>query len=273
MAGRKHHYIQRLLLKGFSFNQPQTPCHIWVYRKDGRVFKSALEGYGAERDFYGGPEDPELDGEITEIESTRFNDFLRGLREGGDRDLNAVEATAFTIHVFFRSKNIRSILTAGLEPLMKRTQAKLNDPQILEELLASGIRQKLEQRLKAAANAEVPRHQTTQTLQEISRLSARYFIAAGGPQLKAWLDGLQNLVPNFVATAHRSALHERLYDFSGTRIDQLHALRWRIMTTEGPLILGDSVVLTELADGSFKSLLPLRRTRAKAEEMAVTLPK
>jgi hypothetical protein len=257
MAGRKHHYIQRLLLRGFSFNESQSPCHVWVYRKDGKTFASALEGYGAERDFYGSPESPELDGEITEIESGRFNDFLRGVRDGNDRDLDSVEATAFAVHVFFRSKNFRSILTAGLEPLMERAQSRLGDPQILEQLFSSGIRQNAEQALKAVENAGGLHSNMASNLKyvrENSQLYARQFMATSGRQIKQLLDALQNRVSDFVAAGHRKSLRERLRDFSGTRIEQLQALHWRVMIVDGPLILGDSVVLAELADGSFKSI-------------------
>jgi hypothetical protein len=79
MAGRKHHFIQRLMLRGFSYDYPSDPCHIWVYRSDGKIFSPATEGYGAEKDFYGDPDTNDLDDRITDLENDRFNSFLQSL--------------------------------------------------------------------------------------------------------------------------------------------------------------------------------------------------
>ena len=79
MAGRKQHFIQRLLLKGFAFNAPNGTNRVWVYPKEGKIFPSALEGYGAERDFYGRPGESKLDDGISEQENKRFNNFLKSL--------------------------------------------------------------------------------------------------------------------------------------------------------------------------------------------------
>ncbi len=84
MAGRKHHFIQRFLLKGFAF-PIEDPKRVWIYPRGREPFAVALEGYGAERDSYGRADQPELDLKITEIEAKRFNDFLEGIRRGSDQ--------------------------------------------------------------------------------------------------------------------------------------------------------------------------------------------
>ena len=253
MAGRKQHHIQQLLLKGFSFDAPRNPCHVWVYRRDGKVFSPALEGYGAERDFYGDPEESDLDYNITEIENTLFNEFLCNLREGENRDLDSAGAATFAIHVFFRSKNFRSMLTAGLEALMVRCQAILRNPQILEQLLASGFRQKMKQ----LEQVRVPHHRQKAVATFIEKNSislARKFIDKNRPFIDAIVDGLQSKVADLVAVAHKKALRERLHDFTGSRVGVLKAMHWQLLRINGSLVLGDSVVVAELADGSFKSI-------------------
>ena len=255
MAGRKQHFIQRFLLKGFAFNAPNGTNRVWVYPKDGKIFPSALEGYGAERDFYGKPGESELDDGISEQEIKRFNKFLEESRTTSDQDLRADEAAEFAIHVFFRSKNIRSTLTTGLEQLMSHTRTQLRDPNILEQLLASGFRQKPEflfstfERLGLGQNG-----MSRESAERQSILLARIFLDAKGAQFEKLLNDFEQRVSDFVAIAHQKSLSERLNNFSGTRVQLLKSMRWIVLQTERHLVLGDSVAIAEIADGRFKPI-------------------
>jgi hypothetical protein len=255
MSGRKQHFIQQLLQKGFSFDWQQDPCHIWVYRRDGKVFSPSLDGYGAERDFYGDPEQSDLDNQITEIENNRFNQFLNDLRKGANRNLDSHAAAAFAIHLFFRSKNFRSMLTAGLEPLMARSRAMLRNPDILERLIASGVREKSKPILDALTLAGIPPSQQTPTLafiEQNSILLARQFIAKNSSQIENYLEKVLASAAPVVAAAHRKSLSEKLNDLTGSRVEMFKAMHWQILQVDGCLISGDSVVFAELANGSFK---------------------
>lgn len=255
MAGRKQHFIQRLLLKGFSYDAPRDPCHVWVYRRSGKPFPTALDGYGAERDFYGDPDKSNLDSRITNLESDCFNDFLIGMRDGADGSVDPVQAAAFAIHVFARSKNLRSMFTAGAEPLMARFREYLRTEGMLERLVESGMRENPGLFREKLGIAGVPAWKIAEIEPQITALYptlAKAFVTKQRHVIDAFLDQFQGQVRDLVADGHRKTLHDRLHDFSGTRSAQLGALKWQTITVQQDLVLGDSVVFVELADGSFK---------------------
>jgi hypothetical protein len=241
MACRKQHFIQRFLLKGFSFGTSGDSSRIWVYPRNGNIFESALEKYGAERDFYGHPDQSELDSNVTELENNRFNDFLDGMRRRPDQELDVNDAAEFAIHVFFRSKNLRSVLTAGMEKLLPQTLGKLRDPIILERFIASGFRRDF---LAANPQANVP--------EDLIKIYAQYAVAASATHFESLFKGLEQRVANIVADAHRKSLSERLTDFRGSRVELFKSLQWAVLKTEKRLVLGDSVAFSELEDGLFK---------------------
>ena len=232
MAGRKQHFIQRLLLRGFSFDAHQDPCHVWVHKRDGKIFAPALEGYGAERDFYGHPEESDLDSRMTDIESNKFNAFLKDLRRGPDRCIDPELASDFAIHVFLRSKNFRSMQAAGVEPLVTRIRDILKSGAMVEKLLLSGAREA----------------QTDPALQGFikDRVNKRR------PQIQSYLDNLSRMASQLVTNQHRQVLQARLNDLSGTRRAQMLGLQWNVVTTVNDLVLGDSVVFAELTNGTYK---------------------
>lgn len=255
MAGRKQHFIQRLLLKGFSFDPSREPCHIWVYRKDGNCFAPALEGYGAERDFYGDPSASELDSRITDIESGRFDDFLDQLRHEPDSPVDAGRSTEFVVHVLLRSKNIRSMFVAGVEPLMARVMERLKVGDTLERLILSALRDDptlLQSKLDSLGLPPPGTAELRERLAPILPILVKRILKQQKSALDSFLDGFQSKVAQLVADAQRKTLQDRLHDFSGARAEQLRTLDWQTKTVQGDLILGDSVVFAELSANTFK---------------------
>jgi hypothetical protein len=155
--------------------------------------------------------------------------------------VDAKQSAAFAIHVFFRSKHLRLMLTAGLEPLVARARQILQSDDILEKLLLSPPGR------PSSFHAAFRKHVVPDL-----RPLVKARVQERRPQIQAYLDGLAGKVAEFVANHHKQTLHERLNDFSGARHAQLVSLEWRIVTVAEDLLLGDSVVFVELANGAFK---------------------
>jgi len=236
MSGRKNHFIQRLLLKGFAVDPSARIPQLWVYPRGRKPFKTALEGYGAERDFYG---DPELDAGITAVESKQSNGLIHDLRTGTDREVDARTAAAFAVQVFARSKNLRRMVADGIEPMMSRASAKMQEPEFQVRMLL----------------AEIGRNPTLMAQAMLSGMGTEEFarsrVRKSLPAALGMLKGSLANVRDAVAEQQNRTLRERL-DFRGSRRDELESLHWFRISLDEVLILGDSVVFAELADGRFK---------------------
>ncbi len=251
MSGRKQHFIQRLLLKGFSVDPSAKTPQIWVYRHDGRVFQTSLERYAAERDFYGHPDESDLDADLTEMESDKFNGFLESLRTGEDRAVDAGSAATFAVQVFARSKNLRAMITAGIEPMIARATAVVQTTDFQVRMLVGEIRRNPSEFLGRMLSPTeiVSALSSPAALERV----ARFLVERSKPQTEAYLTGFHANVREMVAATHNQSLRDRLADFGGTRRDQLRTMHWhRVTVPSEDLVLGDSVVTVELVDGRFK---------------------
>ena len=138
---------------------------------------------------------------------------------------------------------------------MTHTRAQLRDPNKLEQLLASGFRQRPEFLFSTFERVGLGQNRMTkESVEQQSILLARRFLDAKGAQFEKLLNALEQRVSNIVAVAHQKSLSKRLNDFSGTRVQLLKSMRWIVLQAERHLVLGDSVAIAELADGSFKPI-------------------
>lgn len=237
MSGRKHHFIQKFLLKGFSLNPDAKTPQTWVYRRDGKTFLTALEGYAAERDFYG---DPALDAQITDLESKHFTGFLTDLRSGADRQIDPDVASTFAVQVFARCKSYRAMIADSLEPMMAEANATIRTVEFQTQMALRAMRENSALLAEAIASPL--------SFEAFARQRVEQNQAAALKLLRESEAGVRSTV----AAWQNQAIRERL-DFGGSRRDELRSLHWhRASATSGTLILGDAVVAAELADGTFK---------------------
>lgn len=89
MSGRKHHHVPQFLQRRFG-QTGRKSTKVFVYKKDGRVFPTSTENYGAERDFYAEGDDFFVDDLITDYEED-IQPFLGRLNEGESPHLAIVE--------------------------------------------------------------------------------------------------------------------------------------------------------------------------------------
>lgn len=245
MAGRKHHFIQQLLLKGFSDDYPRDPCHVWVYRFDGKVFPTATEGYAAERDFYGKPGESDLDDRITALETKKYSSLIHAFRKLDPGTIDAVEASDFVVHTMARAKNLPAQCADGLRVMLPFLERALADETYLQRLIMSGL---MGDSVPPVFRLLASMPGGALGLEQI----VKRFVSENKQQLQNIIQQNLKSMDDVVAKAHRATLGERLEDCSGSRLSQLHALSWRIYETDENMILGDSVSFAELADGRFK---------------------
>jgi hypothetical protein len=250
MAGRKHHYIQQHLLKGFAYDPDADPSHVWVYRT-GKSFPTALENYGAQRDFYGAPGQNVTDLLVTDIETERFDDFLTGLRSAGTTIVDPVLAAEFALFVFARTNNLRSTFETALRPVMARATEVLKQPAIVRDLIKSELRSN-----PAKLAEQVPPQVRTLFLAHIAKVDDKTIenaVNANWDKMVKLLDDWPSLLRSMMSEGHNRSLRRIINNFSGSRVEELKQLCWTVRrATSGALILGDSVVVCELQDGTFK---------------------
>jgi DUF1365 family protein len=65
MAGRRHHYLPRFLLRPFAFRQKGKNFYVHAHHRVHGAYSTNVVELGEELDFYGSPEDTSLDDAIT----------------------------------------------------------------------------------------------------------------------------------------------------------------------------------------------------------------
>lgn len=65
MSGRKHHYLPQLIQRPFAYRQQGKQFYVHAHHRSMGRFTPNTSGLGKELDFYGGPEDTNLDDVIT----------------------------------------------------------------------------------------------------------------------------------------------------------------------------------------------------------------
>ena len=70
MAGSRHHYIPRFLMKGFPTFKKEGNYQTYVYKKNKQVILTNTNNINIETEFYGNENNSELDNKITDIEQS-----------------------------------------------------------------------------------------------------------------------------------------------------------------------------------------------------------
>lgn len=261
MAGRRQHYIQQHLSRGFAIDAKRRPAQVWVYRRGLPPFITATENYGAEKDFYSPPESPFLDNEITAAESAIYTPFIDAVRAAPPgSQVDAGDASRFVQHLLFRSKHVRSVFAAALSEMLQTMAAdffadRKKFTPFMHELFARHQGQML-----ARIEAKCPRPLTPSQRAQIAEMLRRNMpqwteacMNETWPLISEMFRQLVAKVPDMLAAGHRDALRKHVGDTSGVRLAELRRLEWRIWEYDEDLVLGDSCVFSELPDGRFRA--------------------
>lgn len=255
MAGRKHHFIQQHLLRGFAIDPNRRPAHIWVYRKNSKPFTCATDKYGAQRDFYGTKDDTSVDDIITSAEHTRFDNFVDIIRDCPSGSvIDPVEASRFYQHLLFRTNNLRGVFREMLtHALLEMTTELFNGDLFVDHMV------ELIKRHPKILTKKIPpslhEHQKQIIIEYFKshgEKMARYFAELAKPELIKGSKMLLNNMTKLVADAHINALKKEFLNENGIREVAFRCLNWHIFETSSPLILGDSCAFSENGHGYFQ---------------------
>lgn len=110
MSGRQQHYIPQLLQRFFAFRQRGDEFQVYVHRKGAaKPFLANTRGVGQQRDFYGGPESPELDEAITRTE-TSLAKVLRAVNGDSPGAVPREDIALLIVALSMRTKTVRQAL-------------------------------------------------------------------------------------------------------------------------------------------------------------------
>lgn len=140
---RRHHFIPRLLLKGFASKVSGDKCFVYQFRVGAEPKELSAMDVGLERDFHG--RTAEIEQRLSNKESI-YGPLIRRLRDGhlhsGDETLIA----EFVTDLIVRTKNVRGGLAEAGVAVFENFETQLNDPSNYAAL---------EERLRARATRTV----------------------------------------------------------------------------------------------------------------------
>lgn len=275
MAGKRQHYVPRLLQRGFLDDASDAAERTWLHRRGAEARLVSIRHVGVEDWFYSrkSPDGtPTLDDTITALERDLASsvEALRASAPGSSIDVD--EAAHTVAHLVMRTAHIRRIISAGMIDLINETEPIFTDADrlgdmlglngtgldtslvdafrdIAEELESAGIPAAFSERLMAFEARELGEGLAEQTVATLDSIL---------PQLTGDLEGM-------VRDAHNSSL-ETLPESDGW-ISTLSAFEWTIEAGVD-LVLPDAVALAYEANGR---LMPLLFTKA-ADIRIVVMP-
>lgn len=140
---RRHHFIPRLLLKGFASKVSGDKCFVYQFRVGAEPKELSAMDVGLERDFHG--RTAEIEQRLSNKESI-YGPLIRRLRDGhlhsGDETLIA----EFVTDLIVRTKNVRGGLAEAGVAVFENFETQPNDPSNYAAL---------EERLRARATRTV----------------------------------------------------------------------------------------------------------------------
>ncbi|MCG3684357.1 DUF4238 domain-containing protein [Aliarcobacter butzleri] len=138
MAGSRHHFIPRFLMRGFSTLKKKKQYQTWVY-KQGKVLLTNTGNINIETYFYGTKNDIELDDKITQNESDYLNYFDEIKDYKKSTNLDKDFCINFIVHVIQRSKYVRTELEERTKNFYGELESQYRTEESFEENLINVI--------------------------------------------------------------------------------------------------------------------------------------
>lgn len=258
MAGRKQHYLQQHLSKGFAIDPSRDPAQVFVYKRDREPYINSTKDFGAQRDFYSGAADRTLDDMITTEEGNRFDAFIINMRAAPDGgEISPVEAARFYQHLIFRSRSIREVFSSATSELLRGISVEVLQKDKLGRFFGELVARHRDQ-MVTMVEQQAPRPLTPEEKQLARDFLEHEFprripemMNDIWPMLGMLLAAFASQIPALVSAGHKDALSKNLLDDSGKREQGMRLMTWRVWDVDDALVLGDSAAIAEIQDGSF----------------------
>lgn len=249
MAGRNHHHIPQLIQRGFSAGTtPSGYSQVLVFRKGRTPYLAGTENTFVIRDFYGKPDDPELDDTLTEAE-IRLESFVQNARcWSALTSLGRSESAAELLHqLSIRVRWIREFASRTFSVAADHVGKKTSSVDGRVALLVahckkekSFLADELQKYLEKRSGRKLTRNE-----RRAAKLLANRLIASP-KALAAHMDGPNPLpiealtasIPAAAESAHRRGLRSAL-DKPNIFRDYFISLSWSVTHSSDRLISGD----------------------------------
>ncbi|UPJ52972.1 hypothetical protein IVB30_17610 [Bradyrhizobium sp. 200] len=275
MAGKRQHYVPRLLQRGFLDDPSDEAERTWLHRRGVDAKLVGIRDVGVEDWFYSRRSldgTPTLDDAITAIERDLGTSVgaLRASAPGSSID--AVEAARTVVHLVMRTGHLRGVISTGMTSLTNEIGSLFTDPMrlgamigltgpALASVVLDTIRDKAAELVPTGIPAAFSERLMAFELRELGERLVEQAVAMLGPIFPQLFSGLAGKVRD----AHNSILATS--PESNGWVTALAAFEWTVEAGVD-LILPDAVALAREDDGP---LMPLLFTKAR-DLRAVVMP-
>jgi hypothetical protein len=262
MAGKRQHYVPRLLQRGFLENSADNAERTWLHRPGATARLVGIRDVGVEDWFYSRKSAdgaPTLDDAITDYEGD-LSKKVRALREAapGTR-IDAELAAGAVVHLVLRAAHLRRIMSAGVTSATNELEALFTDPTrlgamiglagpALSSAVTDAIRNSAAELVPAGFPSELTERLMTFLVREVGDELVAQAVATLGPLLPMLFGTLAGKVRD----THNSMLEKPLDDNGW--VAALSGFGWSIEQAVD-LILPDAVALSREENGPLAPLL------------------
>lgn len=262
MAGKRQHYIPRLLQRGFLDDALQGAERTWLHRAGTEPSLVSIRDVGVREYFYS---KLDADGVMT------LDDLITSLESGIDADLKEFRsasvgptvdpkaAARLTMHLTLRTAHVRSLFEKGAMQILDQVVSLASDLNRMRDLLGidgaaltrTGSRV-IDEAMKALPSGTLlPRRLAQRVMEFWIRESFEHFHEEAAPSIVRTLAELGDRLSDITREGHNKALMTA--DQSHWE-DELSRLSWRTYAVSGA-ILPDCVALAQDAAGSITALV------------------
>lgn len=261
MAGRKQHFLPQMVLRGFGTAKRKS-VQVKVHRFDCEPFLTAVDGVGAEREFYSpisaGDTFETLDERITvyENELAEHLKYLLKLESGSAAEPTI--ASQFVVHLVTRNDHFRQATTFAAKTLFGTFTDKLSSVESARHLLGIS-RQKPSRKFQETMENAVDERPELLSLTGLSRSQLVYLLTQYtvqnfskfhselvGPARMAF-DNIATGLNQIVADAQRGALERELVP--KLHVEKLANYTWTVVDSKTDLILPDCIGISSVRKG------------------------
>lgn len=261
MAGRRQHYLPRLLQRGFLDTEAGEAERSWLHRRTGQPRLVGIRDVGVGEYFYSRPVPGEvtLDDVITDLEGdlSRVIDGYRSAALG--ENVDAAVAARTVHHLITRTAHIRSLLTEVSARFFEQIEAVLTAPGQLAAMMGLGstdlsplVLDAIRESAAKLVPLGLPEALSERLLAFYMREKMPGHLAETSVQMRAAFQNIQPMVASMVRDTHHKILS--LDPTEHRWIERLAGFDWHVVEAEG-LILPDCVGLASGGSGPLAPLL------------------
>lgn len=251
MAGKRQHYMPRLLQRGFLADPAFEAERTWLHRPGSVARLVGIRDVGVEDWFYSRKSLdglPTLDDAITEYEG-ELSATIRVLREAPPGTyVDGALAAETLVHFVFRAAHLRSIMTAGVAAASNGLEALFTDPSrlgamlglagpALSSVVTSAIQSKAGELVEAGFPSSFTERLMTFLVREVGSDLVAKAVEQSGPMF-AMINGM---VADKARETH-NAMVEKPLDENGW-VEALAGFIWSVEAATD-LILPDAIALS-----------------------------